>query len=88
MYKDGKKTSILCDEPRKYRIDTSSFMHSYYLIEKYGYWRTPTDVGYAHDWELVSRWVKDGVRWQATYRNTLDYDCENSLNDPELIKSA
>ena len=88
MYKDGERTIIVCDEPRKYRSDTSSFMHTYYLIEKYGYWRTQKDVGYAHDWELVSRWVNGGEKGYPTFKNTLDYDCENSLNDPKLIKNA
>ena len=63
---------IKCKEPIRFRIDTSAILHKRTLLEKYGYWRTQTEVGYAHDFELVSRW-KDEV-WGATLLPTLVYN--------------
>ena len=62
---------IYCKEPMRYRVDTSSVLHKASLLKKYGYWKTREEVGYAHDWELVSRW-KDHS-WAATNLPTLLY---------------
>jgi len=65
-------TPIYCKEPMRYRVDTSSILHKASLLKKYGYWKTREEVGYAHDWELVSRW-KDHA-WAATNLPTLLYN--------------
>jgi glycosyltransferase involved in cell wall biosynthesis len=70
-FQSGEYT-IRCKEPIRFRIDTSAILHKRTLLEKHGYWRTQTEVGYAHDFELVSRW-KDEV-WGATLLPTLIYN--------------
>ncbi len=75
---------IKCREPRKCRIDTSSFMHRFSLIHKYGYWKTHKEGGYCHDWELVSRWSEE--TWKATGEITMVYNMQTaSLNNPKAI---
>lgn len=77
---------ILCKEPVIYRIDTSCIMHKRILLNKYGYWRTHEDVGYAHDYELVSRWKYEN--YDSTREFTMIYNLEGSNNNPELIYNA
>ena len=62
---------LLCNEPRRYRIDTSGIMHRMELLQKYGYWRAQEEVGYATDWDLVSRWK--GEPWAASLKPTVIY---------------
>jgi GT2 family glycosyltransferase len=71
---NGKdKVTIMCNEPKKYRIDTSSFIHHQSLIKKYGYWK---DVPCARDWLLVSRWNLEV--WAKTDRVTMLYSADTS----------
>lgn len=80
------KYDIICKIPKKYRIDTSTFMHRFSLLRKYGYWRSHKDVGYAHDHELVSRWVKGGEKWAATESITMIYNMDaGTMNNAEMI---
>ena len=58
-----------------------SFMES--LIEKYGYWRSIKEVGYAHDYELVSRWKNE--KYNFTEQFTVNYNLSFSKNNPKLI---
>lgn len=77
---------IICREPKHMRIDTSTFMHKKSLLYKYGYWKSHKEAGYAHDWELVSRWVSGGEKWSATEKVTMIYNMETqSLNNPKVI---
>lgn len=78
--------TVLCREPKLYRIDTSALLHRKELLDKYGYWRTHKDVGYAHDFELVSRWTNE--TYAASLKPTLIYSSEGSLNNPRLIWEA
>ena len=74
---------IRCREPKRYRIDTSSIMHRAILLKRYGYWRSHAEVGYAHDWELVSRWEKEP--YATSDRFSLIYQTNGSFNNPEAI---
>jgi len=78
--------TIRCKEPIRYRIDTSCVLHRRSLVEKHGYWKKQSAVGYAHDFELVSRWVEAGERWAATEKATLMY--ENTHQNMKLIYEA
>ena len=81
--------NIICREPKKMRVDTSTIMHKRELLEKYGYWRKQSDVGYTHDYEIVSRWVNENLKWKATEEVTMIYNMETqSLNNPLLIYLA
>ena len=55
-------------------------MHRKELLERHGYWKTREEAGYAHDWELVSRWK--GYKWRATGKATLNYNLE--FNDQDI----
>lgn len=77
--------TIVCRRPRRYQIDTSALLHRRYLLERFGYWRSPADTGYAHDWELVSRW--DGEPWVASLRATLRYTLETSHQDERALRT-
>ena len=81
---DGK--SIICNEPVKYRVDTSSIMHKKSLMYKYGWWRDSSIVGYATDWDMVSRWKDE--KWIATELPTLCYNTEYNSQTYESIKNA
>ncbi len=74
---------LKCKEPKRYRIDTSSIMHSKELLDIYGYWQTREQAGYSHDWELVERW-KDRT-WKATGKSTLNYNLEFNDQDTDGI---
>ena len=74
---------IKCKEPKLYRIDTSCIMHKKDLLDKYGYWRTHKDVGYAHDFELVSRWSNE--KYDSTGEFTMIYNLEGSRNNARAI---
>ena len=77
---------IICKEPIRYRIDTSCILHKRSLLEKYGYWRKQSEVGYAHDFEIVSRWVGGKEPWAASKKPTLWY--QNSHQDMKAIYEA
>jgi O-antigen biosynthesis protein len=69
---DGSSSAeIICEEPRKFRIDTSAVMHERSLLDKYGGWKDRNEAGYAHDWEFISRWKDES--WAATKRITMVY---------------
>ena len=78
--------TLVCKEPKRYRIDTSSIMHKKELLDKYGYWKTREQAGYAHDWELVSRW-KDH-KYCATGKATLNYNLDFNDQDIDGIFNA
>jgi len=65
---------IVSDRPRKYRTDTSCVVHRRRLVDAHGFWRSQADVGYANDWDLVSRWTDAGVPWVATLHATVLYN--------------
>lgn len=75
---------VICRRPRRYQIDTSALLHRSLLLERFGAWRTPNEAGYAHDWELVSRW--DGEPWRASLEPTLHYTVETSHQTGEAIR--
>ena len=78
--------TIICTEPKLYRIDTSCLLHRHKLVFKYGYWKSPLEVGYAHDWEMVSRWTDE--KYVASRKPTVIYNLENSHNNPQKIAEA
>jgi glycosyltransferase involved in cell wall biosynthesis len=65
-------------EPKIQGIDTSCIIHRKDLIRKYGPWRDRTAATYAHDWELVERWLKGGEKWICTESATLLYNAGTS----------
>lgn len=80
---------IICREPKKMRVDTSTFMHKRELLDKYGYWRKISEAGYSHDFEIVSRWVNGCEKWAPTEQVTMLYNMETqSLNNPRGIYLA
>ena len=62
----------ICDEPKLYWLDTSALLHKRQLLLNKGYWQERPAVGYAHDWELVSRWLE--YKWEASLQPTLHFD--------------
>jgi O-antigen biosynthesis protein len=65
-------------EPKLRGIDTSCLLHRRSLIAKYGGWKDREQAGYAHDWELVQRWVEGAEPWAATRRATVLYNARSS----------
>lgn len=78
---------IKCVEPKKGRIDTSTVVFKSYLLRKYGLWKNREEGGYAHDWELFSRWVAGGERWKSTGRCTMAYSTCYNAQTYESIKA-
>ena len=76
--------TIICTQPRKFRIDTSTIMHDRRLLEKYGYWKSGKEL-YAHDWELVSRWVEAKEPYNHTGVSTVFYTHDPNRVDPKKI---
>lgn len=72
---------IICREPKFRRVDTSALLHPFMFLIKYGFWSFKE---WAHDWELVNRWVKAGEKYTATQLPTLRYNADparcNALN--------
>ena len=79
---------ITCRRPRRYQIDTSALLHKRFLVERFGYWRGPDVAGYAHDWELVSRW--DTEPWMASLQPTVRYRLHGPTRDEtfELLRDV
>lgn len=75
---------IECRTPRRMQIDTSALLHRRRLLERYGYWQPTDAVGYAHDWELVSRWT--GEPWRASLRPTLHYNMATSQQELATVE--
>lgn len=76
---DGSKSvDIICDTPRRFRIDTSAVMHDRVLLDKYGMWKDRNEAGYAHDWEFISRWSNE--KFVATKLVSMIYT--NTANQP------
>jgi glycosyltransferase involved in cell wall biosynthesis len=61
---------------KQFEIDTSCVLHEKDLIDKYGWWKDRTEVGYAHDWEFFSRWVNE--KWVCSRMPTLLYNADSS----------
>jgi glycosyltransferase involved in cell wall biosynthesis len=74
---------IPCERPARYLIDTSALVHRRSLLDRFGYWRTLSETDGAHDWELVSRWEREG--WAASGRATLRYALDPRRHPPELL---
>jgi glycosyltransferase involved in cell wall biosynthesis len=60
---------VMADSPQKFHVDTSSVLFRRSLVQKYGAWKPRSQVGYANDWELVSRWK--GEAWAASMEPTV-----------------
>jgi O-antigen biosynthesis protein len=76
MHVDGKTLEFT--EPKLGSIDTSCIVHERALIERHGDWKDRQSAGYAHDFELVARWLAAGERWVATRQATLAYNARTS----------
>lgn len=61
--------TILADRPQKYKVDTSSFLFHRSLALKHGSWRPRSEVGYANDWDFVSRWGEEA--WAVSAQETV-----------------
>ena len=61
-------------EPKLARIDTSCLFIESELWHEYGNMKNRIDGGYAHDHELVNRWVQGGEPFAATLKCTLNYN--------------
>ncbi len=75
---------IVCRRPRRFQIDTSALVHRRSLLERHGYWRPPSDAGFAHDWELVSRWENEP--WAASLQTTVIYNLETSSQNAATVR--
>ncbi|MGI8484773.1 MAG: glycosyltransferase family 2 protein [Thermomicrobiales bacterium] len=76
--------TIECRRPRRFQIDTSALLHRRFLPERCGFWRSPSAVDWAHDWEFVSRW--DDEPWQASLQSTVHYTLETSHQDLAAVR--
>jgi glycosyltransferase involved in cell wall biosynthesis len=76
MTVDGKDMGFT--EPKFQGIDTSCILHPKAFIARYGGWKNRIDGGYAHDWEIVSRWLQGGEPWDCTQLPTLIYNATTS----------
>lgn len=76
MEVDGKDMGFT--EPKYQGIDTSCILHSKDLIARHGGWKNRDAGTYAHDWELVSRWLKGNEPWACTKLSTLIYNAGTS----------
>ena len=76
MQVDGRDLGF--SRPKFQGIDTSCILHRRELIEKYGPWQDREQAGYAHDWQLVKRWLDGGESWVATRLPTLKYNAASS----------
>jgi glycosyltransferase involved in cell wall biosynthesis len=65
-------------EPKWRGIDTSCILHHRDLIARHGGWKNREEGSYAHDWELVSRWLDGDEPWACTKQPTLIYNAETS----------
>jgi glycosyltransferase involved in cell wall biosynthesis len=81
---DGE--DVICRTPRRYQIDTSALLHRRVLTDLLGGWKAPTLVGYAHDWELVSRW--HGEPWAASLQATVHYDNRQRADIIDVIRAV
>ncbi|MHC5058259.1 MAG: glycosyltransferase [Planctomycetota bacterium] len=78
MHVIGQPEPMLFTEPKRLGIDTSCILHRRDLIVRYGDWKNRDEATYAHDWELVERWLKGGESWVPTGIPTLRYNAETS----------
>lgn len=78
----------LCDVVEKFKVDTSAVLHKKSLVERFGWWKNRDEVGYAHDWEFVSRWVAAGIRGNVTKMPTLRYNAESSGQKDFLVNTG
>jgi GT2 family glycosyltransferase len=76
MKVDGRDLNF--SEPRLRGIDTSCILHEKRLISRYGGWKDREQAGYAHDWELVERWLGGKERWVATREASVIYNAASS----------
>lgn len=74
----GRPAPLIFDQPRRGSIDTSCILHRGELIDRYGAWKDRKEAGYAHDWEMVERWLLNGEKWVATRKPTLLYNADTS----------
>lgn len=78
--------NLIFEEPKLGGIDTSCIIHRRTLIDRHGGWKDRSEGGYPHDWEIVSRWLAGGAKWEATMAPTLIYNAETS-GQKEFIRS-
>jgi glycosyltransferase involved in cell wall biosynthesis len=76
---------IACERPRRYLIDTSALLHRRSLLDRHGYWKPLAETEGAHDWELVSRWGREG--WAASGRATLRYTLDPQRHHLGLVEA-
>ncbi|MHC4433114.1 MAG: glycosyltransferase, partial [Planctomycetota bacterium] len=76
MEVDGRDMGFT--EPKYQGIDTSCILHPKAFVARHGGWKNREDGGYAHDWELVSRWLQGGETWACTKLPTLIYNAATS----------
>jgi glycosyltransferase involved in cell wall biosynthesis len=86
MQVDGRDLGFTT--PKLQGIDTSGLLHRRALIRRHGEWKDRAEAGYAHDWELISRWVSAGERWVCTRRPTLIYNASTSGQSEHLRSRA
>lgn len=72
MLVDGKDLKF--NAPRFQGIDGGCVVHKKSLIDKYGPWKDRAAGGYAHDWEIIKRWLEGGETWNCTLKPTLIYN--------------
>ncbi len=76
---------VIAEYPVRGQMDTSAVVHRHDLLRKYGLWKDRIDAGYAHDWELFSRWASEP--WVATKQCTVLYSTEFNNQTAESIRS-
>lgn len=60
---------VIVEFPKKDHIRSTTLLHHYSLIEKYGLWQNGDNI----TWLLVERWFNEGERWRATKLITTEY---------------
>jgi hypothetical protein len=81
VFVDERRRRDSFSRPERQGIDTRTIVHRRALIARHGGW-IDRRHDYAHDWELVSRWVAAGEPWACTGTATVNYGTsENAQSD-------
>lgn len=72
-------------EPKKGRADTSCLFIETQLWYDYGNMKDRIQGGYAHDWELINRWVQGGEPFAVTLLPTVNYTIDTNQQSYEEI---
>lgn len=60
---------VIVEFPKKGHIRSTTLLHHYSLVEKYGLWKKGDNI----TWLLVEKWFNEGERWRASKLITTEY---------------